>query len=927
MEGLTATDVIGRAAELGVIQEFLADIEHGPRALVLAGEAGIGKTVLWEAGVEDAHGRFGSILTCRGVEAEASLSFAGLSELLGDVLDEVGPALAPPRRRALEVALLLAEPGESPPDPHAIGLAVLDVLRALADRGPCLVALDDIQWLDPASAGVLQIALRRLRGEPLGLLATLRLGPELGGSPVELERSFPDERLERLTVGPLNLAALHRLLEERLGLELTRPELARVQDATAGNPFFALELGRELVRTDTRPAPGQPLRVPESLRELLGGRLARLPGETLDVLLLVAALARPTVELVAATYGDHERVLEALETASQEAVVELDDSSLRFAHPLLGSICYERAPLWKRRAVHRVLAEAVSDVEERARHLALSTEGPDGTVAAELDLAAEHAAARGAPAAAAGLCELAAALTPDEPDLDRQRRMRAAIYYRLSGNGEQAAAMLRQLLAEVPRGIERADLLVELVSTERPDTRSMIELCGEALTEAATDDARSARILGVRSGALLRTGDVRGGLSDARDAFKRAERVGEPALIAAAIAHLGIGEAWAGELTPGILERGMEIEERLGLALMYYDSPRYPLARLLMRSGQTARARAVLAKLEAEAAARGDEHSRAQIVWWLSLLEWSAGRWQQARAYATVAYELAEQTQYAHARNWVGRAKALIEADLGLVEDARTSAEEAIASSEANLSELFSIVSLGVLGRVELALGRHEAAADYLRELPGRLLAIGANDPTLTVWADTIEALVALGELDRARSYLEPYEAHADRLGSPYARAGAARCRGLLLAAERELPAAMAAFEASLADAAPFPLEGGRTLLRLGMVRRQAQQKKAAREALEGARAIFEELGAPLWAEKARAELRRISGRAPTSDELTETERRVAELAAGGRTNKEIAAQLFMGVSTVEAHLSRVYRKLGIRSRIGLAASLDRVEA
>ena len=243
MVGLTATDVIGRAAELGVIQEFLADIEHGPRALVLSGEAGIGKTVLWEAGVDDARGRFDSILTCRGVEAEASLSFAGLSELLGDVLDEVGPALAPPRRRALEVALLLAEPGESPPDPHAIGLAVLDVLRALADRGPCLVALDDIQWLDPASAGVLQIALRRLRDEPLGLLATLRLGPEFGGSPVELERSFPDERLERLTVGPLSLAALHRLLEERLGLELTRPELARVQEATAGNPFFALELG------------------------------------------------------------------------------------------------------------------------------------------------------------------------------------------------------------------------------------------------------------------------------------------------------------------------------------------------------------------------------------------------------------------------------------------------------------------------------------------------------------------------------------------------------------------------------------------------------------------------------------------------------------------------------------------------------------
>ena len=128
-----------------------------------------------------------------------------------------------------------------------------------------------------------------------------------------------------------------------------------MQEATAGNPFFALELGRELVRTGARPAPGQALRVPESLRELLGGRLARLPAEVVDVLLQVAALARPTVELVAATYGDRERVLEALEAAVREGVVELEDSRIRFVHPLVASICYEQAPVWKRRAVHRAL--------------------------------------------------------------------------------------------------------------------------------------------------------------------------------------------------------------------------------------------------------------------------------------------------------------------------------------------------------------------------------------------------------------------------------------------------------------------------------------------------------------------------------------------------------------------------------------------
>jgi AAA ATPase domain len=331
--------VIGRDEELGAIEAFLDEVAQGPVALVLSGEAGIGKTILWETGVEGARGRFGRVLTCRGVEAEASLSFAGLSDLLAPVLEKAAPSLAPPRRRALEVALLLVEPSEVAPDPHAIGLAVLDVLRVLAEGAPVVVALDDVQWLDPASANALQIALRRLGEEPIGLLATVRqaLGFAL---PFELTRLFPEERLMSLSLGPLSLGALHRLLAERLGLDLTRPELVRVQEATAGNPFFALELGRELVRSGTRPTAGQALRVPESLQELLGGRLARLPAETVDVLLQVAALARPTAEVVAAAYGDREPVLQALEEAAREGVVELDEPQT----------CASRIPCWPRSA-------------------------------------------------------------------------------------------------------------------------------------------------------------------------------------------------------------------------------------------------------------------------------------------------------------------------------------------------------------------------------------------------------------------------------------------------------------------------------------------------------------------------------------------------------------------------------------------------
>jgi DNA-binding CsgD family transcriptional regulator len=908
-----ATEAIGREHELVVVQSFLTAAEQGPTALVLSGEPGIGKTILWEAAIERARERFGRVLLCRGVEAEAGFAFAGLSELLAGVLEEVAPSLLPPRRRALEVALLLVEPGEETTDAHGIGLALLDVLRLVAGERPLVVAVDDLQWLDVSSAAVLQIALRRLRDERVGFLATLRTAPGVS-APFALERSFSDDRLSRLSLDPLSLGSLHHLLRDRLALELTRPELSRVLETSGGNPFFALELGRELARTDTRPAPGRALQIPESLHELLGGRLARLPAETVDVLLQAAALARPTVAIMARAHGDLERVRGALDEAVRERVVELDDPSLRFAHPLLASICYEQAPPWKRRAVHGALAGAVTDLEERARHLALAAEGPDASVAAELEAAAEQAGGRGATAAAAELSELAAESTPDDPGPARQRWLRAADFHRLAGDPERATALLEQLLTEVPSGVERADILLVLISMLSPG-RSMVERCDAALAEAGGDDARAARILGFRSWGYLLEGDVGTALADARGALEAAERAGDPVLIAVAIGRIGQAEMWAGEVTPGLLERGTEIEERLGLSLEFMESPHVMLARLLMRRGELDRAHVILEELEARAAARGDEFTRVLIMWFLSTVEWLAGNLQGALERAAAADELADQTQFPHRRAWAGRARALVEADLGLVEEARATAEKALEWSQARSDEIWDVYSLGVLGRLELVLGDLEAAAGRVRDLPGRFRAAGWHDPTVPAWPDALETLVALGELAEARDHLESYEAHAQGLGSPWARAAAARCLGLLRAAEGDLDGAFAAFDQALAqlDTHPFPLERGRTLLCLGVVRRQAGQRKAARGVLEQALGIFDGLGAGLWADKTRNELRRISGRRAAAEELTETERRVAELAAQGRSNKEIAAELFIGASTVEMHLSRVYRKLGVR--------------
>ena len=596
--------VIGRDAELEFVQAFLDEVGGGPAGLVLWGEAGIGKTILWQAGVEHARGRFAHVLTCRGTEAEAGLSFAGLSELLGDVLGDALGSLLPPRRRALEVALLLTEPGQAPPDPLAIGLAVHDLLEALAREGPLLVAVDDVQWLDAASAGALEVALRRLRENRIGVLVAWRQ-TAAATIPLALERSLPTTRLTVLPVGPLSLGALHHLLGGRLGLWLSRPELGRVREASGGNPYFALELGRELVRTQARPSAGRNLRVPDSLRELLGGRLAQLPAETADVLLKISVLARPTVEVVAAAHGDVERVRDAISVARREEILVLDDARVRFAHPLLASICYGRAPVWKRRTGHRALAAAVTDIEERARHLALAAEGPDGTVAEELDAAAQQAAARGSTAVAAELYELAAQLTPDDPALARQRRFRAAGFHRLAGDVARAQTMLEQLLGEVSPGAERADVLFELAHIAVGNPPALASLYERAWADVEQDDARFARWLAFRAWARLLESDNVRALADARAALERAERVGDPELVAAVIARLAQIEMWAGEVTPGLLERGAALALREGLPPDYWTNPRFWLARLRIRQGRLEEARAMFAVLEDETVARG----------------------------------------------------------------------------------------------------------------------------------------------------------------------------------------------------------------------------------------------------------------------------------------------------------------------------------
>jgi hypothetical protein len=709
---MTVMTLVGRDGALGAIRAFFDAVDRGAVALVLSGEPGIGKTVLWEEGLAMADQGYGRVLSCRGVEAEAALSFSGLSDLLSSVMPDVLDSLVPVRRRAMEVALLLAEPGDTPPDARAIGMALLDVLRSLAERERVVLAVDDLQWLDGASAAAVALALRRLRAERVGFFVTVRDAPD-GIVPFEFERVFAEDRVRRERVGPLGVVSVHRLLRDRLGLELSRPALARVAEACGGNPFFALELGRELARAGAHLEAEGPLPVPRTLAALLGARLDRLPGATREVLLVVALAERPTAELVADVHGDRSEALAALERAAQDGVVVLEGSRVRFAHPLFASVCHAQAPIWRRRTVHRALADVVRDPEERARHLALAAEAPEAFVASELEAAAGHAAARGATAAAGGLAELAAHMTPPESEPDRRRRLSsAAWFYRLAGDFERACAILEELLLEVPNGVERSDVLYALATTGRADVPTRVRLCGEAASHAAGDDVRLVQILGFRAISRWLLGDVPGALLDAREGLERAGGVGDQRLLATAIGRIGLIETWALEVTSGLLEDGLSIEERLEQPLVFHDSPRLILAvRLLSVSDEFERARELLGALEEGVVARGDEHTRAWIVLQLVPLEYYSGHLQRALELAAAALDVAEQIGERQYEGMVCAYKAHIETDLGLVEDARATAKRGLACTRQIRDEIFTVFNLAALGAVEGALGNDEQAA------------------------------------------------------------------------------------------------------------------------------------------------------------------------------------------------------------------------
>lgn len=904
-------ELVGRGADLDQIEAFL-DTDP-PRAFELKGEAGIGKTTIWREGVRLASERGIRVLMCRPARRETPLSFSGLSDLVTPALPQVLDALPPPQSRALEIALLLRDPDDHPVEERVVSVALAGALHALASQGRVLVALDDVQWLDQPSASALAFAVRRLREEErVSLLVTRRL--EAGDiDPLELEQAMPTERLSRLTVGPLSLGALSRLLPAHVARPVSRPMLLRINEASGGNPLYAIEVARALERRSEEICPGERLPIPETLLGLVRERLVALPSETLAALEAAASLAEPSALLLAE--ANDRRECPALDPAVAAGVVEMVGDRVRFTHPLFGAALVDGMTPSQRRRLHRRLAAIVPSLEQRARHLAIATERPDEDVAAVLEQAATDVGKRGTSRFAAELLEDSVRLTPlDSPQVRRSRLLAASHAWRSSLDWERAQRLASEAVQLSREPSERAEALVALAEC----LQDPIQLAELVFAEVGDDPSLEARLCTLIADRHINV-DSLVAFEHAQRAVDAAERAGDGTLLAQALSALGMIETVRCEGTPREhLERGIQVERAVSTVPVQY-SPELSLAVHLMLRDELDEARDRFELLLARTRDERDELSQAHMLRQLARLELRAGRWEPAARYAEESADL-----YGGSADLLETAAALfVQATLTACrgDDDATLSLCRRARSLTGDTPVTVRQEAGVVGILELGRERYEDAATVLAQAYGDHIEPGLR----TAAPDHIEALVGAGRLDVAEDLLRSWEDLGRRLDRPRVLATGARCRGLLLAAQGARGTALQALEEAIAehDRLPVPFERARTLLVLGSLRRRLRRQADARKSLEQALAIFDELGAVPWAERARKELARVPGKRPrTGDDLTPAEQRIADLVAEGRSNKDVAAALFVSVKTVELTLTHVYRKLGVRSRSELTRLL-----
>lgn len=910
---LVQMELLGRLPELTACKEALSGDRHHATAAIIAGPPGIGKTSLWRAVVGSESGD-AVVLSTTGIPG-ARAGLANVADLLDPVIDTALPLMPGPQANALRAALGQISP-QAPVTDMLLERAIVGMLHGLAANG-VVIAVDDEQWLDEDSRRLLEAAVVRLTSVPVRWLVSVRSEQAVHGLSRMLDHEL-GPHAARIDVTDLDDAALSELVMARFPGHWSPGVLRQVIALATGNPYAALEVARETVACGEQD--GATAHMPSSLAAAIRGRLRRVGQQTLVVVQAAALTAAPTRALlrIVTTGPVDEHVNEALEAGILQ--VTPPDPVLRFGHPLLREAAEGMLTDPRRRELHRVIGAALNDPHEAAWHLARGAEEPDEDLAKRLDLAAEDAAARGAPARAATLARAAVGLTPDQDSPEGwHRRLTWLVWLTAAGEFDRARRNSKEWAPRIPASMRgRLSLLRAHVETNVEETYDLFitaleDLTGQDPLRTALAYAEASIVLGLLLGRLDQA------RAFAAAAIPHARAAGYPPLLRGVLAADGLLGAMAGE--PGAGNQLKDAVRLPGFAdtLFPYKSPETALALWHMWRGEPSEARDLLEAVVTLAERIGSSGCVVDAKITLASVEWQAGHWDQAAAHAQATTRWSRESGRGQ-EGPLSFVMSLVRSGYGDNEDARMLAARGLSECEAQRDWAFAAQCRWVLGQLELSGDNPSAALGWLDPIAEMLQTGGIGEPGCYPFTpDLIEAWAATGHLDAAAGRLAWLRDAAERLDHPWARITSGRAEAVLRLAERRPAQAIDAVASVIPEARELrlPFELGRCLLVLGTAQRKARQRREAAISLDEAIVTFGRLGAARWQELAEAQRARL---APAQDDsLTPAERRIAELVAAGHSNPEIAAALFISVKTVEANLTRVYRKLGLRGRVDLA--------
>jgi len=890
--------VVGRIRELGRLEAFVKAVPSRPQALLIRGESGMGKTTLWRHTLRQCQQAGYQVLRARPAEEEMPVPLVALDDMFRDL--EFAGAQAP----------------AAATDPFAPGRDVLRELLGLVRDGPVVLAIDDLQWLDPASARAIRFALRRTDEHPVSLLAAVRSGAD-ERDPLELDSTMGRNRHETLDLTALPIDELRRVLARTVAV-ISRPMLRRVYEISGGNPLYAIALADGLSGDDlVRGAPTD-IPLPDSLRHAIAGRLGALPTHLMPLLRLVAGLGPTTVTELRACAPDLDVDVLLAEARADRLLTVEDDLAVRFTHPMIASVLYAQLGPLERRALHGTLAGRVESPDRRARHLALSRDVPDEEVAGLLEDAAERARRSGAPDVAAGLAGHSRRLTPpDDAEAVSRRSLTHITYLAAAGEVRRALELSDQLIASQPPGRLRAKACINRAELEGDDLTRGEEFLLRGLDDAGDDELLRGEVmdqLGWLRGQFL--GDLAGGIALSRQALEIAERLGNRELEMSAASGLSHLMLYAGEPRWDLVERALAIESQTGRPVLW-GGVRSLYAAQLRLCGDIATAREMYESTHRDMIEAGVERWRPHSLYALAGLAVHEGDMVEADELIGQALQAARDTEDAHAEAWIRYTQAAVAAWRGRSGEARSLIGQILAWA-ARRGERPAVARARALsGLLAFSEGDVRAATTELGQAVELVEEMGiANPAVIGALPEAVDAHATAGDAANAARLLERLERQAAALGNVLVGAMTARGRGCVLATTGHIDAAVAELRAAAAtfDRLRLRPEAARSVLSLGRAMLRGGHRTAAADAFEDARDRFTRMGAVLWRDRAAEELERAApGRA--SGTLTRTERSVASLVAAGNRNKQIGQALFMSVATVEAHLTRIYRKLGIGSR------------